>query len=107
MTSTLKETPAKFILHDLLNDISDKWYDIGLALQVHRSILDYLSCSQDSNVDKLLKVIKNILDTQPSTVTWETVITAIESPTVNNKARADEIRQYLSVGKINKLFFIK
>ena len=55
---------------------------------------------------KLLVVIENFLTSQSSPVNWETVIAAIESPTVNDKETADLIRQYLSTGKSNKLLLL-
>ena len=101
--SNLKETPNADELVLLLINISDKWYDIGLSLQVHRNVLDDLKKREGDYPTKLNKVIYSWKDTQPSFVTWETIITAIESPIVNDKETADLIRQYLSIGKRNKL----
>ena len=105
ITSILKETPTEHELFGLLDDISDKWYDIGLSLQVRRNVLDDLKRNQMDN-DKLFAVIENFLTSQSSLVNWETVIAAIESPTVNDKETADLIRQYLSTGKSNKLLLL-
>ena len=55
-------------------------------------------------MDNLYEVIDVFQTTQPST--WETVITAIEGPIVNDKETADLIRQYLSTGKSNKLLLL-
>ena len=106
ITSVLKETPSKYELFNLLYDISDKWYDIGLSLQVRRNVLDDLKRNQMDNISKLFAVIHNFLISQSSPVNWETVIGAIESPTVNDKETADLIRQYLSTGKNNKLLLL-
>ena len=103
ITCKLKETPTECELHYLLFDIRDKWYVIGLSLQVHRNILDDLKKTLNDHVKNLDEVINNFLTSQPSFVKWETVITAIEGPIVNDKERADEIRQYVSTGKSNKL----
>ena len=79
----------------------DKWYDIGLTLQVDRSILDDLTHSQDDDdLSKVMKILNCWKDTQPSPVTWETVITAMESPILNKKAKADMIRQHLRLSKL-------
>ena len=104
ITSLLKETPTKYELNSVLFNVSDKWYDIGLSLQVYRNVLDDLI--QSERDDKLLAVIDKVLTTEPSPVTWETVITAIESPIVNDKETADLIRHYLSTGKSNKLLLL-
>ena len=53
-----------------------------------------------------MKAINIWKETQPSPDTWETVITAIESPIVNDKVTADIIRRYLSTGKSNKLLLL-
>ena len=103
ITNILKATPTKYELFYLLDDISDKWYDIGLSLQVRHNVLDYLKHDQWNNNYKLVAVIDSFLNSQSSLVNWETVIAAIESPTVNDKETADLIRQYLSTGKSNKL----
>ena len=106
ITTILKETPTIHELSYLLYDISDKWYDIGLSLQVRRNVLDDLKHNQTDNDYKLFGVIQNFLTSQSSLVNWETVIGAIESPIVNDKERADLIRQYLSTGKSNKLLLL-
>ena len=106
ITSILRETPTQYELRHLFYDIRDKWYDIGLSLQVRRYILDDFNQSQKNDVVKLFDVIDNFLTTQPSPVTWETVKTAMESPIVNNKEIAKLIHQYLSTGKIKKLLLL-
>ena len=44
---------------------------------------------------KLSEVIKSWMETKTSPFTWENLILAIEGPIVNNKRKADEIREYL------------
>ena len=91
ITSILEETPTKFELTNLLYDPDDKWYEFRLALHVHKDVLENLK--QKIHVNMFVKVIDKWKDTQPSPDTWETVITAIGSPSVNNKAMADQIGQ--------------
>ena len=38
ITRILKETVNDKDLYDYLCEIADKWYEIGLSLQVHRSV---------------------------------------------------------------------
>ena len=95
ITSILKEFPDEHVLFNLLYDISDQWYDIGLSLQVCCNVLDDLKQSEDDDETKLKKVMNIWEDTKSSSTTWETMITAMESPTINNKEIADYIRQYL------------
>ena len=49
---------------------------------------------------KLKKVIKILKDTKSPSFTWQTVITAMESPVINNKEVADKIRRYLHFSKL-------
>ena len=91
ITTILKETPTKFEQTNLLYDPDDKLYKFGLALQVHKDVLEDLK--QKIHVNMFVKVIDEWKDIQPSPDTWETVITTIGSPSVNNKAMADQIGQ--------------
>ena len=104
ITSILKETPTPSELSYLLSDIRGKWYEIGLSLQVCRNVLEDLKHSPDNDQRKLMNVINMWLNSQ-SSVTWETLITAMKSPVVNKKAIANKIHQYLSAGKFNKYYY--
>ena len=100
ITSILKETPTENELFNLLYDISDKWYDIGLSLQVHRNVLDEIKQSEDDDLTNLNKVINIWRDKKSSSTTWETIITAVESPVINKKEIADQIRLHLKLSKL-------
>ena len=100
ITSILKETPTQYKLLELLFGISDKWYDIGLSLQVRRNVLDEIKQSEDNDPTKLKKVINIWNNTKSSSGSWETTITAVESLAINNKKIANEIRQYLQHSKL-------
>ena len=104
VTSILKKTPTKDELFFRLFDIRDKWCDIGLLLQVRHNVLDDLTKSEVDNITKLKKVINIWIDTQSSTVTWETVIAAFDSPINNNKVIADYIYRCLKIGKLLVIF---
>ena len=95
ISNILKEIPRHYDLLCLLADIKNSWQDIGLALGVSDDYLDGLKHSQDTPSTKLSNVIRKWMDSQPSLVTWKTVISAIEGPIVDNKRKADEIRDYL------------
>ena len=90
--------PEQHTLIKLLANISNKWQEIGIALSIEQNFLDGLSKSLDSNEIKLTKVIEKWMNTQSSHATWETVISAIEGPIVNNKNKADELRRH--IGKL-------
>ena len=83
----------------MLFSIDEKWYEFGMTLQVPPNDLDNLKDNRYDNVARLREMFKIWKDTQPSPITWETVITGIESPVVNNKELADEICRRLKYSK--------
>ena len=89
--------------HDLVSQlvtISSDWRVIGSALCVGENFLKGLDGSPDPLTVKLCKVInKWITSGDQSLITWEKVISAIEGPVVDNKKKADEIREYLGLTK--------
>ena len=100
ITSILKETPNEEELLILLEDISDKWYHIGLSLQIRRNVLDDLNQGQDNSETKLEKVIDIWKNAKTKSNTWKTMITAMESTIINNKEIAVEIRRHLKFSKL-------
>ena len=71
-----------------------------MALQVHRNVLDDLKHSQKNDIEKVNEVIKIWKDTKPSPVTWETFITALESPVIINNELAITLRHHLKFSKL-------
>ena len=72
------------------------WHIIGLWLDVPRSVLNGLFANPRNNIVNLDIVIQTWIDsTDQYLVTWETVLTAIEGPIIDNKKKASEIRQFL------------
>ena len=97
----MKKTPTEHELLNLLADISHLWHEIGLSFNVSGNVLGGLKRSQESDAIKLSEVIQSWLTTsQPHFVTWETVITSIKGPIVNNIKKANEICQHLTKGKL-------
>ena len=92
---TLKEIPHHNKVLSLLADISSNWEEIGLALDVSKNDLKGLKQDRSSNTIKLSEVIDLWAQSQTSTFSWETLISAIEGPIINNKKKAEEIRNYL------------
>ena len=98
-TDILKSVPNKFIVLDLLADISSRWQTIGLSLRVDSNTLSGISRNNahDSDAVKLDIVIETWKSTKSSPDTWETLISAIGGPLVNHKAKVEEIRTYLGL----------
>ena len=92
----LRKAPDIHHLLNLLADINDKWYTIGLGLNVPRSVLNGLQADTQDNIVKLDQVLQTWINrTDQYLVTWETVLTAIEGPIINNKNKANQIHQFL------------
>ena len=102
----LRKAPGELELLNLLADINDMWYVIGLGLDVPRSVLNGLTANPQGDMYKLDQVIQTWIDsTDQYLVTWETVLAAIEGPIINNRNKASQIRQFLLEtyqGKYNK-----
>ena len=109
ISNILKKTPNEEDLFSLVYTVSDKWYDIGISLQVRRDVLDDLRQSEDDNLTKLSKVINIWKDTKSSSVTWEKIISVMEDPVIDKREIADGIRQNLKASELSLLsirFFI-
>ena len=102
----LEDAPDKDELLKLLADINNKWREIGLSLKVANNVLKGLTIQNMTNFLKLDEVLQSWIETESSPVTWDTMITAIEGPFVNNMQKAKDIREYLTKGKLNKPMFL-
>ena len=96
ISTFLNDTPKEYQLRHLLANISSRWQEIGLALGISDNDLDNISTLVQDNMSKLCKMITKWIETQSSPVTWSMIIFAIEGPIVNNKTKADEIREFLA-----------
>ena len=96
ISDILNQTPKEYQLRYLLADISSKWREIGLALGISDNDLDNISTLVQDSMSKLCKMITKWIETQSSPVTWSMIVFAIEGPIVNNKKKADEIREFLA-----------
>ena len=84
-------------LLSLLVDIDSKWYEIGLSLKLKYNFLHGLNGERFSNTVKLSYVInKWITSADSQDITWETIISAIEGPFVDDKQISRKIHKYLT-----------
>ena len=90
-----KKSPTHHEALSVLIDISAKWEEIGSALNISRNELDGLQHANSNTKMKLSQVLALWIDSESTPVSWETLISAIEGPIVNNKRKAKEIRDYL------------
>jgi hypothetical protein len=91
----LKKKPNFSDLLRLLIPIRHKWQLIGDALKVDSHIIVGLKHSEKNDMTRLSKMLETWIDKDES-VTWETIIQAIEGPAFNDQTLANEIRRYLS-----------
>ena len=96
-TDVLNKVPNKLEVERLLYDLRARWHIIGDALEVDSGTLDGLQKNPESNDFKLAEVIKTWIDTGRPSVTWETLIKAIDERPVNHKRIANEIRDHLGI----------
>ena len=95
----LSTRPGENDLFKLLVSIDSKWFEIGTALNISHNTLEGLRRNNETNRVRLKEVINSWITTQSSSVTWETVIAAIDGNIVENKVKADEIRKHLGLPK--------
>ena len=78
----------------MLCDISAKWQEIGLALDIGNNYLQGIAGSNASMEIKLNSVLRKWMDINEE-VTWRAIIDAVEGPIVKNKRVAREMREFL------------
>ena len=95
--SSLDKQPKKRYLMTLLHPIKYMWNTIGEQLEVRYG--DIKSAEYNESYDhtrKLSEVLQVWRDKRTCLVCWQTIITVVEEPPVENKAVADEIYQFLT-----------
>ena len=79
----------------LLMPIKDKWYLIGVSLEVNTGELESLKISNNSTEMNLSIVINKWLEEKSNEATWEALLKEVEGPVVNNRQIGDDIRRFL------------
>ena len=81
--------PTFNLLYDRLYQISSKWHNLGLALDLHESTLNRIECNNSACEDRLRETLAVRISDKP--LTWKDVIRALRSVTVNNSELATTI----------------
>ena len=84
----------------LLMPIKDKWYLIGVSLDVKPGDLESLKISNNSTDMNLSIVISKWLEKKANETSWEVLLEEIEGPIVNNLQIGDNIRKFLNKPKV-------
>ena len=87
--------PDKYVLLELLADISHLWFEIGEGLKVPNTKLMSLQYSNLPDSKKLSSVLQYWYDQCTADTTWSTIITAVTSKTVGQIARGEEMKRYV------------
>ena len=75
--------------------IKDRWYPIGVALEVSSADLDSLRMCNNSAEMNLSIVINKWLEKKSNDATWKLLLENMEGPIVNNHQIGDVIRTFL------------
>ena len=75
--------------------IKDKWYLIGVSLEVNTGELESLKTSNNSTEMNLSIVINKWLEEKSNEATWEALLEEVEGPIINNRQIGDDIRTFL------------
>ena len=75
--------------------IKDKWYTIGVSLEVSNGELNCLRTSNNSAETNLSIVIQKWLDIKSNEATWKALLKEMEGPIVKNRKIGNEIRTFL------------
>ena len=88
--------PDKLDLQKLLAPIVHQWRPIAEALKVdHGSIMSVENNAAYNDSVRLSHILQLWMEQNPSSVTWGTIIDAVENPPVNNSAIAKKIHLFL------------
>ena len=91
----LSKIPIKKDVLALLMPIKDKWYLIGVSLEVNTVELDCLKFTNKSKENSLSIVINKWLEEKSNEATWKVLLEEVEGPIINNSEIADHIRTFL------------
>ena len=75
--------------------IKDKWYLIGVSLEVNTGDLESLNTSNSTTAKNLSVVINKWLEEKSNEATWKALLKEVEGPIVNNHQIGDNIRTFL------------
>ena len=93
----ISKVPARKDTVEVLMPIKNKWYMIGVALEISSGDLDSLNESNNPVEVNLAKMISKWLDLYAEKATWEVLLNAVESETVNSQLTGQKIREFLKI----------
>ena len=92
--------PSLKALLNALHPVRASWYNIGLQLDIPHTTLDCFKQNYSDQSDLMREVLKCWLDTAVDPPpAWEAVVTALNSPTVDKKKLADQLKSKYCVAE--------
>ena len=91
----LSKVPKMKDVLALLMPIKDKWYLIGVSLEVNTGELESLKISNNSTEINLSIVINKWLEEKSNEAKWKKLLKEVEGPIVNNRQIGDDIHTFL------------
>ena len=77
------------LLTQELNEVKQKWYDIGWEFNLPDSVLKSIRCMNSNNGIYLREMFRARL--QRRILTWRDIVTALRSPRIKEFQRADQL----------------
>ena len=94
ISQIISTVPTMKDVVELLMPIRSRWYMIGIALAVSSGDLDAIS---RGNNPELASMISTWLDRCGKKATWEVLLKAVESKTVDSQQTGQKIREFLKI----------
>ena len=96
-SSNISKVPTRKDAVEVLMPIKNKWYMIGVALEVSSGDLKSIQDSKSSVEVNLANMIDKWLDTRAKEATWEVLLNAVEGEIVDSKQTGQKIRKFLKI----------
>ena len=91
----LSKVPKTKDVVALLMPIKEKWYIIGISLEVETGELNSLKTSNNTAETNLSMVIGKWLEQKANEATWNVLLKEVEGPIIKNSQIGDDIRTFL------------
>ena len=97
ISQIISKVPARKDAVEVLMPIKNKWYIIGVALEVSSTDLHNLKDSNNPVEVNLANMIGIWLDTRAKEATWEILLKAVEGKIVDSQQTGQMIREFLKI----------
>ena len=99
ISQIISKVPARKDAVEVLMPIKNKWYIIGVALEVSSADLESLKDSNNPVEVNLANMIGKWLDRHAKEATWEVLLKAVEGKIVDSRQTGQKIRDFLKISE--------